>query len=1012
MTAVDPAWSNASRKESLGTSGIVLALVGLEVFLLAWWIALGPPVNRWVDLLDPGLLRPLGFVSACSAALLITQTERYVERLGRTPWRRAAAWLVTVIALVNLALALGSWILLMAVPQPPTSLCRAAAVSIALALTLALPTVALRRRLRRREPSTVPDPVTATSVAAGRTGMPPTPTVAFSGGGIRAATFALGAWNALSSRHADVACASVGPDHSHDVECGARAPRLVAVSGGSYLAAAIALVRRWKVSGQHAAVREGRDILPWHQVYGVTSPEAQRLRRHSRDLVEPRSQLLGGALTLVTGSVLNVVVMLSFGWFGAWLLAWLHVAAGSLRTESAAEGGSPAPASSTLHLALPALPPDGWSDAAWWLCWGVPAVLLVITAGLFLVHLVVLHRIDARGREPERRRRIAAWRVPVLGLALAYLAVSVGVPGLLYTLNRLAVSNAPTPVVASTLEKLGFADDAFCRAGADSSLTRASAAVNARARLNLGVPQAAQAGSCGSTYTVTATYDEIDTEPVDPSQLETMVEELVTSTAPDPGVDVAAATTALVTLVTTLLLAVGRANATADASSLTGWRARLRRVFTSWLPFVALTVTMSWLLLSWTFSLILKGADPVGAGPAAWVAAGLLLSLLLNANLTAVHSYYRHRLSSAFAVGRTPAEVATELPYGTAYSYSALGDVPLHVVTTANVHAYDEVPSRRGGLPLVFGPDGVRLVTKKGETVVPVADFERSAGLGRVSIMTTVATSGAAVSPMAGRFSYTLAPFRILLTLFNVRVGTWVPNPLWGNRSTDRGWPRPWLIARPGAAQVFAEAIGKSSTQDRWLYLSDGGHLDNTGLVEAVRLHRTPGGYAGRIVVIDASNDPKGSWSAVGDALGVVRAEMGLDLRCVLDETTAATPQEPADPTSMDGPVQRVQRAWAELTGRAAPEDHSRPYLRVYESDAGGDLLELMVVKAVRPAADAPGLPESVRSFAARTLDFPRSSTARQDFGDIEFEAYRALGEYYTALAWDRWSEHRRARST
>ena len=111
---------------------------------------------------------------------------------------------------------------------------------------------------------------------------------------------------------------------------------------------------------------------------------------------------------------------------------------------------------------------------------------------------------------------------------------------------------------------------------------------------------------------------------------------------------------------------------------------------------------------------------------------------------------------------------------------------------------------------------------------------------------------------------------------------------MWGGAPDDRDgsdqWPRPWLISRPGAAQAFAEAIGRSSTRDRWLYLSDGGHLDNTGLVEAVRLHRTDSGYAGRIVVIDASNDPEDTWSAVGDALGVVRADLGLDLRCVLDD--------------------------------------------------------------------------------------------------------------------------------
>src|SRR5215207_8570784 len=154
---------------------------------------------------------------------------------------------------------------------------------------------------------------------------------------------------------------------------------------------------------------------------------------------------------------------------------------------------------------------------------------------------------------------------------------------------------------------------------------------------------------------------------------------------------------------------------------------------------------------------------------------------------------------------------------------------------------------------------------------VPMADFERLAGQGRSTIMATVAMSGAAVSPMAGRFASQVAPFRLLLTLMNVRLGMWIPNPLWGwhpagpvaakSRHEARlwevllGWPRMgWLGRRPGSAQVLVEAIGRSALTDRWIYVSDGGHLDNTGLVEAVRMSGRPDGsggvsYSGRVLV-------------------------------------------------------------------------------------------------------------------------------------------------------------------
>ena len=129
-------------------------------------------------------------------------------------------------------------------------------------------------------------------------------------------------------------CDPLVATHRHDAACVKRSPRLVAVSGGSYLAAAIALVGRWKIVAGEPQHRGEADRLAWNETYALTSPENQRLRRHSRDLVEPRSQLLGGVLTLVTGSVVSIGMVLSFGWFVAWLLAWLHTTAGSLTVET------------------------------------------------------------------------------------------------------------------------------------------------------------------------------------------------------------------------------------------------------------------------------------------------------------------------------------------------------------------------------------------------------------------------------------------------------------------------------------------------------------------------------------------------------------------------------------------------------------------------------------------------------------------------------------------------------
>ena len=125
------------------------------------------------------------------------------------------------------------------------------------------------------------------------------------------------------------------------------------------------------------------------------------------------------------------------------------------------------------------------------------------------------------------------------------------------------------------------------------------------------------------------------------------------------------------------------------------------------------------------------------------------------------------------------------------------------------------------------------------------------------------------------------------------------------------------------------------------------------------------------MLVLDASNDPVDTWSAVGDAIGVVRADLDVDLR-------------------------RVH-------GTGYP-----PWMRRYQ----GAGLDVLVVKAVRTAVPADLeadttdpwwdlLPPNVQSFQLVHADFPRSSTARQKFGDLEFEAYRGLGFAATIAALD-----------
>jgi len=82
----------------------------------------------------------------------------------------------------------------------------------------------------------------------------------------------------------------------------------------------------------------------------------------------------------------------------------------------------------------------------------------------------------------------------------------------------------------------------------------------------------------------------------------------------------------------------------------------------------------------------------------------------------------------------------------------------------------------------------------------------------------------------------------------------------------------PGRCASPGIRQLLRQIIGSVSLSDRWIYVTDGGHYENLGLVEALRRDAT------EIVAFDASGDPPESWVTFGEAVQTVRADLGVEI--------------------------------------------------------------------------------------------------------------------------------------
>ena len=117
-----------------------------------------------------------------------------------------------------------------------------------------------------------------------------------SGGGIRAAAFVLGGHQAVQESSAELDCATA-----------ANEPHVFAVSGGSYIGAALALRRRYDLTGRLRA--DDDPGAAWRTAYTMDSPEVERLRRHTRYLFEPTWRTRDGIVSLVMGAVVNLFIV-------------------------------------------------------------------------------------------------------------------------------------------------------------------------------------------------------------------------------------------------------------------------------------------------------------------------------------------------------------------------------------------------------------------------------------------------------------------------------------------------------------------------------------------------------------------------------------------------------------------------------------------------------------------------------------------------------------------------------
>jgi len=250
-----------------------------------------------------------------------------------------------------------------------------------------------------------------------------------------------------------------------------------------------------------------------------------------------------------------------------------------------------------------------------------------------------------------------------------------------------------------------------------------------------------------------------------------------------------------------------------------------------------------------------------------------------------------------------------------------------------------------------------------------------------ITLASVITASGAAASPHWGYHTSPLTAF--VMTLFNVRLGLWLPNP-----TNDRNDVRDLRQNRPPNAirALLADLMGRTTLENRAIYLSDGGHFDNLGLYEMLRRR------CELIVVVDVGADPDCAFFDLG--MAIRKAEIDLPVRVSMDpmriRSRAQIEEELAKDKRTDALAIATGRieylhAVRDLEAREDLSEAEAEIERVHDTRRSGRLVY------IKPSL-LDNTPTGVRAYARENAEFPHETTGDQFFSESQFESYHVLG--------------------
>jgi hypothetical protein len=387
-----------------------------------------------------------------------------------------------------------------------------------------------------------------------------------------------------------------------------------------------------------------------------------------------------------------------------------------------------------------------------------------------------------------------------------------------------------------------------------------------------------------------------------------------------------------------------------------------------------------------------------------------LAYIWLNPQTWSLNTLYRNRIRGAFGPTRDPEQAPralrrarfivdrsgkvdprnTEQPGERIYPYRqrceptidefAGASGPVHLVCCSAARR-DRVATGISALSYVISSEGVDLYEPRYGTAgrVDIDHFQGSArqfvtalearrkkdrvtrfGIHRGQAYGTataaMSASAAAVASSMGRdnHKYPVAA----LSLLNVRLGMWLPNPRYLAAIQEEQFTYP----QPRLAYLLKEIAGYWQRDDHHLYVTDGGHRENLGLVELLRRR------CKTIICIDSSGDVPGTFATLRQAADLAQIET---------------------------------RAWVDLSaindlppGRPATAHFLLPVC--YDQADAEPTATIVYIRAVVFTK----LEASLTAFAAEDPKFPNYSTGNQFLTDTQFNNLVEFGReaFLTAL--------------